>query len=74
MRTFLFWAMLALAPLYAQKIAQNVAQDTVELHVDATGAATRVIHVRMSMPARPGPRQRLFERRVPAAQGLIEPP
>ncbi len=57
--------MLAGPPLYAQ--------NAVELHVDATSAAERVIHVRMSMPARPGPLTLLYPEWIPGEHGPTGP-
>ncbi len=57
--------MLVCAPAYAQ--------NTVDLHVDATGAASRVIHVRMSMPAKPGPMTLLYPEWIPGEHGPTGP-
>ena len=65
MRNFLLWATLAASPL--------AAQNAVELHVDATAAAQRVIHVRMSMPARPGPLTLLYPEWIPGEHGPTGP-
>ncbi|HTX36157.1 MAG TPA: hypothetical protein VME43_14100 [Bryobacteraceae bacterium] len=65
MRTFLLWAMLACAPLFAQ--------NAVQLNVDATGAPQRVIHVRMNMPARPGPMTLLYPEWIPGEHGPTGP-
>jgi predicted metalloprotease with PDZ domain len=65
MRTILFWAILACAPVWAQ--------NAVQLHVDATAAPQRVIHVRMTMPARPGPLTLLYPEWIPGEHGPTGP-
>jgi predicted metalloprotease with PDZ domain len=64
-RTFFLWALAGSVPLFAQ--------NTVELHVDATAAAQRVIHVRMTMPAQPGPLTLLYPEWIPGEHGPTGP-
>jgi predicted metalloprotease with PDZ domain len=66
MRTF-FAALAAVAPLFAQ--------DAIRLRVDATDAPRRVVHVQMTMPAKPGPLTLLYPKWIPgehAPTGPIE--
>jgi len=65
MRRFFLWVLLACAPLCAQ--------NNIDLHVDATAAPQRVIHVRMNMPARPGPLTLLYPEWIPGEHGPTGP-
>ena len=57
MRTF--FVVAALAPILA------IAQDNIKLLVDATDAPRRIFHVRMTMPAKPGPMTLLYPEWIP---------
>jgi predicted metalloprotease with PDZ domain len=57
MRTLL--AVATLAPMLA------IAQDNIRLQVDATDAPRRLFHVRMTMPAKPGPMTLLYPEWIP---------
>jgi predicted metalloprotease with PDZ domain len=57
MHTFI--AVAVLAPLLA------VAQDNVRVQVDATDAPRRIFHVKMTMPAKPGPMTLLYPEWIP---------
>src|ERR1017187_535848 len=49
------------------------AQTPVELKVDATDAARRLFHVRMSMPAKPGAMTLLYPEWIPGEHGPTGP-
>jgi len=59
--------------LMAAACAPLFAQNAVELHVDATDAARRVVHVRMSMPAKAGPVTLLYPQWIPGEHGPTGP-
>ena len=66
MRTWL--AIALLAPVGA------LAQDgTIRLHVDATDAPRRLLHVRMTMPAKPGSMTLLYPEWIPGEHGPTGP-
>src|SRR5579862_9808469 len=58
-------AILLLAPLCAQP--------PVRLQVDATDAARRLIHVRMTFPAKPGPLTLLYPEWIPGEHAPVGP-
>src|ERR1035437_3963921 len=58
-------AVLAWLPLYAQ--------NPVRLRVDATDAPRRLFHVRMTIPARPGPMTLLYPEWIPGEHGPTGP-
>src|ERR1700739_3907404 len=49
------------APLFAQ--------GPIPIHVDATDAGRRLFHVRMTMPAKPGPMTLLYPEWIPGEHG-----
>jgi predicted metalloprotease with PDZ domain len=53
------FAVAALVPMLA------IAQDNIKLQVDATDAPRRLFHVRMTMPAKPGPMTLLYPEWIP---------
>ena len=53
--------------------ASLLAQAPVTLRVDATDAARRLFHVRMSMPAKPGPLTLLYPEWIPGEHGPTGP-
>jgi len=55
---FLAWTALAAAPMLAQTTEY-------QLHVDATDAPRRLFHVRMTVPAKPGPMTLLYPKWIP---------
>jgi predicted metalloprotease with PDZ domain len=61
----LFAALLPLVSLCAQ--------DAVRLHVDATDAPRRIVHVQMTMPAKPGPLTLLYPKWIPGEHGPTGP-
>ncbi|HEY1340623.1 MAG TPA: hypothetical protein VGF59_24090, partial [Bryobacteraceae bacterium] len=63
MRVFPLAALIA-APLFSQPV---------QLHVDATDAPRRLLHVRMSMPAKPGPMTLLYPEWIPGEHGPTGP-
>src|ERR1019366_1173947 len=58
-------AWLACAPLHGQ--------GPVRLQVDATDAARRLFHVRMNIPAKPGPMTLLYPEWIPGEHGPTGP-
>jgi predicted metalloprotease with PDZ domain len=67
-RTCLACLFLA-APLFAQ----NAADNSVRLRVDATDAPRRIFHVRMTMNAKPGPMTLLYPKWIPGEHGPTGP-
>src|SRR5213079_2170873 len=65
MRIISILAALLAAPLFAQ--------DTVRLRVDATNAQRRLLHVQMTMPAKPGPLTLLYPEWIPGEHGPTGP-
>jgi predicted metalloprotease with PDZ domain len=59
--------------LLAAACASASAQTPVRLHVDATDVTRRVIHVQMSLPARPGPMSLLYPEWIPGEHGPTGP-
>jgi hypothetical protein len=55
----MFFAVAAFVPMLA------IAQDNIKLQVDATDAPRRLFHVRMTMPAKPGPMTLLHPEWIP---------
>jgi predicted metalloprotease with PDZ domain len=49
------------------------AQNTVQLHVDASDAPRRLFHVQMTLPARPGPMTLLYPQWIPGEHGPTGP-
>ena len=66
MRT-LFVVVATLVPMLA------IAQDNIKLEVDATDAPRRLIHVRMTMPAKPGPMTLLYPEWIPGEHSPTGP-
>jgi len=65
MRTCLFLTALFLPSVFAQ--------NAVSLRVDATDAPRRLFHVRMSLPAKPGPMALLYPEWIPGEHGPTGP-
>jgi len=61
------WLEAPLAP------AQAVPQETARLEVDATDAPRRLIHVRLALPAAPGPLTLLYPQWIPGEHGPTGP-
>jgi predicted metalloprotease with PDZ domain len=59
--------------LLAAACATAVAQTPVNLRVDATDVTRRVIHVQMSLPAKPGPMSLLYPEWIPGEHGPTGP-
>jgi predicted metalloprotease with PDZ domain len=59
--------------LLAAACASAVAQAPVRLRVDATDVTRRVIHVQMTMPAKPGPLSLLYPEWIPGEHGPTGP-
>ena len=59
--------------VFAQNAAPLFAQSAVRLDVDATDAPRRVVHVRMSIPAKPGPMTLLYPKWIPGEHGPTGP-
>jgi predicted metalloprotease with PDZ domain len=67
---FLSLFLLLEAPLAP---AQAVPQETARLEVDATDAPRRLIHVRLALPAAPGPLTLLYPQWIPGEHGPTGP-
>jgi predicted metalloprotease with PDZ domain len=65
MRTFWIFAVLVAPGLLAQNVIQ--------LNVDATDAPRRLFHVKMSVPAKPGPMTLLYPEWIPGEHGPTGP-
>ena len=64
---------LACLLLAAPLLAQNGAQNAVQLRVDATDAPRRIFHVHMTMPAKAGPVTLLYPKWIPGEHGPTGP-
>src|SRR5262249_1829257 len=53
--------------------APLVAQNPIQLKVDASDAPRRMVHVQMSMPAKPGPLTLLYPKWIPGEHGPTGP-
>ena len=65
MRIYAIAAALVCAPLFAQ--------NQIQLHVDATDAPLRLFHVKMTMPAKPGPMTLMYPEWIPGEHGPTGP-
>ncbi len=66
-------SLLALAALFAAPSPTHAARGTITLAVDATEAPRRILHVRLTIPAEPGPLSLSYPKWIPGEHGPTGP-